>query len=122
MMSCYRPVCVPKFAISKGRRVVALHEANNAPRKFNSDASFATFAAIRRTSSLVSSLAAEPPARPILEIVGRSAAFPLQVTKPAPPRESRRPIDTFFSSLAEEQGENAVSIVLSGTGSDGALG
>ena len=46
----------------------------------------------------------------------------LRVTKPAPPRESRRPIDTFFSSLAEEQGENAVCIVLSGTGSDGALG
>ena len=42
--------------------------------------------------------------------------------KPAPPRERRRPIDTFFSSLAEAQGENAVCIVLSGTGSDGALG
>lgn len=46
----------------------------------------------------------------------------LRVTKPAPPRESRRPIDTFFSSLADDQGENAVCIVLSGTGSDGALG
>ena len=42
--------------------------------------------------------------------------------KPAPPREHRRPIDTFFSSLAHDQGENAVCIVLSGTGSDGALG
>ena len=46
----------------------------------------------------------------------------LQVSKPAPPRERRRPIDTFFSSLAEEQGENAVCIVLSGTGTDGTLG
>jgi len=46
----------------------------------------------------------------------------LRVAKPAPPRELRRPIDTFFSSLAADQGENAVSIVLSGTGSDGALG
>jgi two-component system, chemotaxis family, CheB/CheR fusion protein len=46
----------------------------------------------------------------------------LQVTRPAPPREHRRPIDTFFSSLAEDQGENAVCIVLSGTGSDGTLG
>ena len=46
----------------------------------------------------------------------------LHVEKPAPPRERRRPIDTFFSSLAEDQGENAVCIVLSGTGSDGALG
>ena len=46
----------------------------------------------------------------------------LQVSRPAPPRERRRPIDTFFSSLAEEYGEKAICIVLSGTGSDGALG
>ncbi len=46
----------------------------------------------------------------------------LIVSKPAPPREYRRPIDTFLFSLAEEQGENAVCIILSGTGSDGALG
>ena len=46
----------------------------------------------------------------------------LRVTKPAPPREHRRPIDTFFASLAEDQGEHAVCIVLSGTGSDGTLG
>jgi two-component system, chemotaxis family, CheB/CheR fusion protein len=46
----------------------------------------------------------------------------LRVSRPAPPRERRRPIDTFFSSLAEDQGENAVCIVLSGTGSDGTLG
>lgn len=46
----------------------------------------------------------------------------LRVTKPAPAREHRRPIDTFFSSLAEDQGERAVCIVLSGTGTDGTLG
>jgi two-component system CheB/CheR fusion protein len=46
----------------------------------------------------------------------------LRVTKPALAREHRRPIDTFFSSLAEDQGERAVCIVLSGTGSDGTLG
>jgi two-component system, chemotaxis family, CheB/CheR fusion protein len=46
----------------------------------------------------------------------------LHVTKPAPPRERRRPIDAFFSSLAEQHGENAICIVLSGTGSDGTLG
>jgi two-component system, chemotaxis family, CheB/CheR fusion protein len=46
----------------------------------------------------------------------------LHVTKPAPPRESRYPIDAFFNSLAEDQGENAVCIVLSGTGSDGTSG
>ena len=46
----------------------------------------------------------------------------LQVSRPAPPRERRRPIDTFFSSLAEQHGEKAICIVLSGTGSDGTLG
>jgi two-component system CheB/CheR fusion protein len=33
-----------------------------------------------------------------------------------------RPIDGFFDSLAQSLGEEAVGIVLSGTGSDGALG
>lgn len=46
----------------------------------------------------------------------------LQLTKPAPPRELRHPIDTFFLSLAEDQGENAVCIVLAGTGNDGTFG
>jgi len=46
----------------------------------------------------------------------------LQIERPAPPRQRRFPIDTFFSSLAEDQGENSVCIVLSGTGSDGSLG
>ena len=46
----------------------------------------------------------------------------LKVVHPAPPREHRRPIDTFFQSLAEDQGDKAVCIILSGTGSDGAIG
>jgi two-component system CheB/CheR fusion protein len=46
----------------------------------------------------------------------------LQVSRPAPPREHRRPIDTFFTSLAEDQGHWAVCIVLAGAGSDGARG
>lgn len=46
----------------------------------------------------------------------------LQVSKPAPPRSHRWPINSFFTSLAEDQGERAVCIVLSGTGSDGARG
>jgi two-component system CheB/CheR fusion protein len=46
----------------------------------------------------------------------------LQLSKPAPPRQYRWPIDTFFASLAEDKGDCAVSIVLSGTGSDGARG
>jgi two-component system CheB/CheR fusion protein len=46
----------------------------------------------------------------------------LKVARPAPPRERRRPIDTFLQSLAEDQGEHAICIILSGTGSDGTLG
>jgi two-component system, chemotaxis family, CheB/CheR fusion protein len=46
----------------------------------------------------------------------------LKVQSPAPTREYRRPIDSFFTSLAEDQGEHAVSIVLSGLGSDGTAG
>ncbi len=46
----------------------------------------------------------------------------LRVAKPAPAREHRRPVDTFFSSLAEDQQERAVCIILSGGGSDGAEG
>ncbi len=46
----------------------------------------------------------------------------LHVEKPAPPRESRRPIDTFFRSLADDQGDCAASIVLAGVGSDGTQG
>ena len=37
-------------------------------------------------------------------------------------RARRTSINTFLSSLAEDQGENAVGIILSGFGSDGALG
>jgi two-component system CheB/CheR fusion protein len=46
----------------------------------------------------------------------------LEVAKPAPPRELRRPIDSFLKSLAEDQGEDAIGIILSGTGSDGTQG
>ena len=46
----------------------------------------------------------------------------LRVSKPAPPRAHRRPIDSFFVSLAENHNECAVGIVLSGVGSDGSLG
>src|SRR5438309_1319912 len=46
----------------------------------------------------------------------------LQVASPIEPRGRRMPIDTLFSSLAEDCGENAVCIMLSGTGTDGTLG
>ena len=38
------------------------------------------------------------------------------------PRGQRRPIDRFLESLARDCGERAAAVILSGTGSDGALG
>lgn len=46
----------------------------------------------------------------------------LQLSEPLQPRGQRMPIDAFFRSLAEDQAESAVGIVLSGTGTDGTLG
>ncbi len=46
----------------------------------------------------------------------------LQLLEPAAPRGQRLPIDFLFRSLAQDQGERAIGIVLSGTGSDGTLG
>ena len=56
----------------------------------------------------------------------RAATWPcggtLRLTKPEAERGYRLPIDFFFRSLAEDQGERSIGIVLSGTGSDGSLG
>ena len=46
----------------------------------------------------------------------------LQLFEPAAPRGQRLPIDFFFRSLASDQHERAICVVLSGTGSDGTLG
>ena len=46
----------------------------------------------------------------------------LRVTRPDRARGRRTPIDNFFRSLAEDQGDDAVGIILSGTGTDGAVG
>jgi two-component system CheB/CheR fusion protein len=56
---------------------------------------------------------------------GRDMAFlngTLHLLEPAKPRGQRLPIDFFFRSLAQDQHERAIGIVLSGTGSDGAQG
>jgi len=42
--------------------------------------------------------------------------------EPSAPRGQRLPIDFFFRSLAQDQHERAICIVLSGAGSDGTLG
>ena len=46
----------------------------------------------------------------------------LHLSRPAPPAARRVAVNTFLLSLAEDQGEDAVAIILSGFGSDGALG
>ncbi len=46
----------------------------------------------------------------------------LEVTPPVEARGHRTPIDSLFRSLAQDRGENAVCIILSGTGTDGTLG
>lgn len=45
----------------------------------------------------------------------------LHLMEPAAARGFRRPIDFFFRSLAEDQTDKAVGIILSGTGSEGTL-
>ena len=50
------------------------------------------------------------------------AAGVLHLAPPAQPRGLRLPIDLLFSSIARDQGERAVGVVLSGMGSDGTLG
>jgi two-component system CheB/CheR fusion protein len=46
----------------------------------------------------------------------------LALEKPAEPRGLRLPINVLFSSLARDQGDRAIAVVLSGMGSDGMLG
>ncbi len=46
----------------------------------------------------------------------------LQLSIPDAPRGQRMPIDAFLRSLAEDQGERAIGVILSGTGTDGTLG
>ena len=58
-----------------------------------------------------------PPNRDMAFLNGK-----LQLSEPSAPRGQRLPIDFFFRSLAQDQHERAICIVLSGTGSDGTLG
>jgi two-component system CheB/CheR fusion protein len=58
-----------------------------------------------------------PPNHDLAFINGR-----LQLLTPSAPRGKRLPIDFFFRSLAQDQHEHTICIVLSGTGSDGTVG
>src|SRR5438552_15757222 len=46
----------------------------------------------------------------------------LRLTARTATRGYHMPIDRFFRSLAEDQGSNAIGVILSGTASDGTLG
>ena len=46
----------------------------------------------------------------------------LHLLEPVSPRGQRLPVDFFLRSLAQDQHERAIGVVLSGTGSDGTLG
>jgi len=46
----------------------------------------------------------------------------LQLSPPEQPRGQRMPIDEFFISLANEQKNQAIGVILSGTGTDGTIG
>ena len=46
----------------------------------------------------------------------------LKVSKPSEPRGQRHPVDVLFASIASEQRERSIAVVLSGTGSNGTEG
>lgn len=56
------------------------------------------------------------------DAVLRLEAGILRLTRPASTLARRVSVNTFLTSLAEDQGDNAVGIILSGFGSDGSLG
>ncbi|MEZ0246762.1 MAG: chemotaxis protein CheB, partial [Methylophilaceae bacterium] len=58
-----------------------------------------------------------PPNRDMTIFHGR-----LQLRVMEEPHAQRMPIDEFMRSLAEDQGEKAIGVILSGTGTDGTLG
>jgi two-component system CheB/CheR fusion protein len=58
-----------------------------------------------------------PPNRDMAFLKGK-----LHLLEPSAPRGLRLPIDYFFRSLAQDQHERAICIVLSGTGTDGTVG
>lgn len=50
------------------------------------------------------------------------AAGALSLSQPRERHGARLPFDFFLRSLADELGERAICVILSGTGSDGSLG
>ncbi len=91
-------------------------------------------------ASLLSEILQRSTAMPVVEVADQTPVTPdcvhivppnrdmaifhgvLQLSVPDVPRGQRMPIDAFLRSLAEDQGDRAVGIILSGTGTDGTLG
>jgi two-component system CheB/CheR fusion protein len=82
----------------------------------------------RRTSMRVTQVQGSTPAEPDHVYVMPPDRFlsiraaTLELSTPTERRGLRMPIDFFLRSLAEDQGDMAIGIVLSGTGTDGTLG
>ncbi|MDP2884677.1 MAG: chemotaxis protein CheB [Ignavibacteria bacterium] len=93
-----------------------------------------------RHASMLTEILQRVAAMPVVEVQDRMAVAPnrvhvippnrdmaifhgaLQLSVPEGSRGQRMPIDSFLRSLAEEQGEKAIGVILSGTGTDGTLG
>src|SRR6185295_4604332 len=93
-----------------------------------------------RHESLISELLSQLTAMPVRQVAEETVVEPNHVYVMAPSltltiddcvlytnraprfRGQRSPIDRFFRSLAEDQEDEAIGIILSGTGTDGALG
>ncbi len=73
--------------------------------------------ALDGTPVAVNSVYVTPPGHDIALLNGV-----LQLLEPADGHGRRLPIDFFFRSLAQDRGERAIVVVLSGTGSDGTVG
>ena len=91
-------------------------------------------------ASILTEILQRTTAMPVLEVQDQMAVAPnsvyvippnrdmaifhgvLQLSVPEQPRGQRMPIDAFLRSLADDQGENAIGVILSGTGTDGTLG
>ena len=73
---------------------------------------------------IAASMSVEPDAvyviPPNTEVTARGGV--LHLAAPSGPRGLRLPIDALFSSLAMDQGDRAIGVVLSGMGADGTLG
>ena len=90
--------------------------------------------------SLLTEILQRSTAMPVIEAIDQTAVAPnhvyiippnremailnavLQVSEPTQARGQRMPIDAFLRSLADDQTEHAIGIILSGTATDGTLG